>query len=246
MGEHARAADEHGRRRRPRPATTYNVLAESTSGDPDNVVMAGAHLDSVGQGPGINDNGSGSAALFETAVQMAKVKPRNQLRFAWWGAEEAGLVGSTFYVNDLLPTAGARRHRPVPQLRHGRRRRTTGCSCTTATAPGSASSARTAPTTSRRCSSSYYADRDIPSRTDRVQWALRLPGVHQQRHPRRRPVHRRRGRQDRRGGGARGAGPRASPTTSATTRPATTSTTSASRRSTSTPTPSPTRCSTTR
>ena len=70
-------------------ATTYNVLAESRDGDPNNVVMAGAHLDSVNQGPGINDNGSGSAALLETAHQMAKVKPRNKVRFAWWGAEES-------------------------------------------------------------------------------------------------------------------------------------------------------------
>jgi aminopeptidase Y len=81
--------------------TTFNVLAESTSGDDSNTVMAGAHLDSVGPGPGIQDNGSGSAALLEVAEQMAKVNPHNQLRFAWWGAEESGLVGSTFYVNDL-------------------------------------------------------------------------------------------------------------------------------------------------
>jgi len=82
-------------------ATTSNVIAESVSGDPNNVVMVGAHLDSVNAGPGINDNGSGSAAILETAVQMAKVKPRNKLRFALWGAEESGLVGSTFYVNSL-------------------------------------------------------------------------------------------------------------------------------------------------
>ena len=63
----------------------------------------GAHLDSVAQGPGINDNGSGSAAILETALQLAKVKPRNKLRFAWWGAEEAGLVGSTDYVANLTP-----------------------------------------------------------------------------------------------------------------------------------------------
>jgi aminopeptidase Y len=63
--------------------------------------MVGAHLDSVNEGPGINDNGSGSAAILETAVQMAKVKPRNKVRFAWWGAEESGLVGSNFYVNNL-------------------------------------------------------------------------------------------------------------------------------------------------
>jgi aminopeptidase Y len=82
-------------------ATTYNVLAETTTGDPDNVIMVGAHLDSVNAGPGIQDNGSGSAAILETAVQMAKVKPRNKVRFAWWGAEESGLVGSTYYVNNL-------------------------------------------------------------------------------------------------------------------------------------------------
>ncbi len=82
-------------------ATSYNVLAESQGGDPASVVMTGAHLDSVNAGPGIQDNGSGSAAILEVALQMAKVKPRNKLRFAWWGAEESGLVGSTFYVNNL-------------------------------------------------------------------------------------------------------------------------------------------------
>lgn len=83
------------------PVTTYNVLAETTSGDPGRVLMAGAHLDSVQRGPGIQDNGSGSAALLETAVQMAKVKPVNKVRFAWWGAEEAGLVGSDYYLANL-------------------------------------------------------------------------------------------------------------------------------------------------
>ncbi len=82
-------------------ATTYNVLAESKYGDPNNVVMAGAHLDSVNEGPGINDNGSGSAALLEIAKQMRKVNPRNKVRFSWWGAEESGLVGSTYYVTNL-------------------------------------------------------------------------------------------------------------------------------------------------
>lgn len=85
--------------------TTHNVIAESKGGDPNNVVMAGAHLDSVVEGPGINDNGSGSSALLEIAEQIAKPANKgqlqNKLRFAWWGAEEAGLVGSTFYVNDL-------------------------------------------------------------------------------------------------------------------------------------------------
>jgi len=81
--------------------TTWNVFAETAYGDPTNVVMAGAHLDSVIAGPGINDNGSGSASVLEVAVQMAKVKPINRVRFAWWGAEELGLLGSANYVNNL-------------------------------------------------------------------------------------------------------------------------------------------------
>jgi Zn-dependent M28 family amino/carboxypeptidase len=66
-----------------------NVIAELPGANDDNVVMAGAHLDSVRAGPGINDNGSGSAALLETAQLLAKLRPQNTLRFAWWGAEEA-------------------------------------------------------------------------------------------------------------------------------------------------------------
>ncbi|MCF6509397.1 M28 family peptidase [Blastococcus sp. MG754426] len=78
--------------------TDYNVIAEVRGRDRNNVVMAGAHLDSVIEGPGINDNGSGSAALLETALSMASLKPHNTLRFAWWAAEEQGLVGSNSYV----------------------------------------------------------------------------------------------------------------------------------------------------
>jgi len=81
--------------------TGHNVLAETPKGDPTNTIMVGAHLDSVIAGPGIQDNGSGSAAILETAIQMARVKPRNKVRFAWWGAEESGLIGSTNYVNSL-------------------------------------------------------------------------------------------------------------------------------------------------
>ena len=83
------------------PRPQVNVIAEKTGKNDDNVVMAGAHLDSVQEGPGINDNGSGSAALLETALMMAKVKPENTLRFAWWGAEEDGLLGSEAYVEGL-------------------------------------------------------------------------------------------------------------------------------------------------
>ncbi len=63
--------------------------------------MVGAHLDSVQAGPGIQDNGTGSAAILEIALQMATVKPLNTVRFAWWGGEESGLIGSTAYVGGL-------------------------------------------------------------------------------------------------------------------------------------------------
>ena len=80
-----------------------NVIAESPQGRDDRVVVVGAHLDSVPQGPGIQDNGSGSAAILEIALQMAelKISPRNKVRFAWWGAEESGLLGSQHYVDNL-------------------------------------------------------------------------------------------------------------------------------------------------
>jgi Zn-dependent M28 family amino/carboxypeptidase len=85
---------------------SFNVLAETRTGREDNVVMLGAHLDGVEDGPGINDNGTGSAAILETAVQLASSGPlNNKVRFAWWGAEEWGLVGSTHYVNDLVANA---------------------------------------------------------------------------------------------------------------------------------------------
>jgi Zn-dependent M28 family amino/carboxypeptidase len=82
---------------------TFNILAETRRGSSDSVVMLGGHLDSVHDGPGINDNGSGVSTLLTTATELAKVKGlEHQVRFAFWGAEESGLVGSTHYVNDLV------------------------------------------------------------------------------------------------------------------------------------------------
>ena len=85
---------------------TQNLIAETPTGRDDRVIMAGAHLDSVPEGPGIEDNGTGSAALLEIALQIAElgIEPRNTIRFAWWGAEEAGLVGSQHYVDSLTKT----------------------------------------------------------------------------------------------------------------------------------------------
>ncbi|MGC5225017.1 M28 family peptidase [Micromonospora sp. DT81.3] len=78
-----------------------NVIAELPGRNANNIVMAGAHLDSVREGPGINDNGSGSATLLEVAQTFSKLKPQNTIRLAWWGAEEDGLVGSSEYVLGL-------------------------------------------------------------------------------------------------------------------------------------------------
>ncbi|MFB7272750.1 M28 family metallopeptidase [Streptomyces sp. NPDC056244] len=85
--------------------TTRNVIAETKGGDPDRTVMLGAHLDSVTEGAGINDNGSGSAGLLEVALELAEThdKPTNKVRFAWWSAEELGLLGAESYVTRRTP-----------------------------------------------------------------------------------------------------------------------------------------------
>ncbi|MFE1292231.1 M28 family metallopeptidase [Streptomyces sp. NPDC058751] len=83
--------------------TGYNLIADWPGGNTSQVVMAGSHLDSVTTGAGINDNGSGSAAVLEAALAVARsnYQPTKHLRFAWWGAEELGMVGSRYYVNSL-------------------------------------------------------------------------------------------------------------------------------------------------
>ncbi|KAJ2994664.1 hypothetical protein NUW58_g1496 [Xylaria curta] len=80
---------------------TQNVFLESKDGDPDNVIVLGAHLDSVQAGPGINDDGSGSALLLELSKAVLKYKTKTKVRFAWWGAEENGLIGSKYYCSNL-------------------------------------------------------------------------------------------------------------------------------------------------
>jgi aminopeptidase S len=90
--------------------TGYNLVADWPGGDTNQVVMSGSHLDSVTAGAGINDNGSGSAAVLETALAVSRAgyQPTKHLRFAWWGAEELGLVGSRSYVNSLSTAARSR------------------------------------------------------------------------------------------------------------------------------------------
>ncbi|MGY0237116.1 M28 family peptidase [Longispora urticae] len=83
-----------------------NLIADWPAGDANNTVMFGAHLDSVGAGPGINDNGSGSASILEAALALAQANPTmtRHVRFGWWTDEEQGLNGSRFYVNSLSAT----------------------------------------------------------------------------------------------------------------------------------------------
>lgn len=81
---------------------SFNVLADSV-GSAEHTIVVGGHLDSVRNGPGINDNGSGVAAILETALWMAEsgTKPVNRVRFAFWGSEEVSLNGSRHYVDEL-------------------------------------------------------------------------------------------------------------------------------------------------
>nr|XP_036579865.1 peptidase family M28 [Colletotrichum truncatum]KAF6787545.1 peptidase family M28 [Colletotrichum truncatum] len=83
---------------------TQNVFVETEEGDPHNVIMLGAHLDSVQAGPGINDDGSGTSLLLELFLALTKYRTKNKVRFAWWGAEENGLLGSKFYCSNLAPS----------------------------------------------------------------------------------------------------------------------------------------------
>lgn len=83
---------------------TFNVIADTIAGDPEDTIVIGAHLDSVPEGPGVNDNASGSAAILALAEKIAASDVPNdkRIRLALWSAEEVGLVGSTRYVADLV------------------------------------------------------------------------------------------------------------------------------------------------
>ncbi|KAH7312733.1 aminopeptidase Y [Stachybotrys elegans] len=80
---------------------TQNVFVETEEGDPHNVIMLGAHLDSVQAGPGINDDASGTSLILEVFKAVQNYRFKNKLRFAWWGAEENGLLGSEYYCSNL-------------------------------------------------------------------------------------------------------------------------------------------------
>lgn len=84
---------------------TQNVHVETRGGDASNIVQLGAHLDSVQAGPGINDDGSGTSLILEVAKGLSHFSTNLKVRFSWWGAEENGLWGSRFYVNNLTAEA---------------------------------------------------------------------------------------------------------------------------------------------
>ncbi|MEU7143898.1 M28 family peptidase [Nocardia sp. NPDC046473] len=81
-------------------ADDYNLIADSKYGDPNQTVVVDAHLDAI-YGAGMLDNASGSTTILNIAQLLHKVKPHNKLRFIWFGGEELGLLGSSFYVNNL-------------------------------------------------------------------------------------------------------------------------------------------------
>ena len=82
---------------------TNNVIAETPGGRADRTVVVGGHLDSVYEGPGINDDGTGVSTMLETAEQMHAlgINPRNKVRFIFFSGEEQGLLGSDYYVSQL-------------------------------------------------------------------------------------------------------------------------------------------------
>jgi aminopeptidase Y len=84
--------------------TTYNIIAQTIGGDQNNVIHISGHSDSVAQGPGINDNGSGSISILEIALQLTGFSVKNAVRFSWWTAEEEGLLGADYYVKSLNQT----------------------------------------------------------------------------------------------------------------------------------------------
>ena len=183
--------DPHGRERVGRDASVATTTRS---------IMVGAHLDSVIEGPGINDNGSGAAAILEVAENLRNVKPNNTIRFALWGAEEFGLLGSQHYV-DTLDEEQARDialYLNFDMIGSPNYFRGVydgdGDGFGIPGPPGSdAIEAQF---------EDFYARAWPGQRADRVRRSVRLRPVHRRRHPVRRAVHRCRGREDRGAGRA--------------------------------------------
>jgi carboxypeptidase Q len=87
------------------PIQVNNVIAEIPgSEEPDKWILIGAHLDSWDFGTGAQDNGAGTSMVLEAARAIAALKkpPRRSIRFALWGGEEEGILGSYAYTQEHL------------------------------------------------------------------------------------------------------------------------------------------------
>ena len=208
-------------------ATSYNVIADLHGVNDANIVMAGAHLDSVPAGPGINDNGSGSAALLEIGQQLAHHVPAEH--------DPLRVVGRRGARPDRLDGMGqpaghrghARRRRALPELRHDRLAELLLRGVRRQPVDVQAAARRADPAGFDRHRGDVRVVLHLGGRAvrrHRVLGPQRLPGVHRQRRSRRaassrvpryrRPPRRRRS----------GAAPSGRSSTRATTRPATRST----------------------
>lgn len=87
-----------------KPYVTYNLIAETQSGNPAKTIVLGAHTDSTEYTAGINDNGSGTIGMLAVAKALTNFKVKNAVRFCWWTAEEQGSLGSRYYVSGLGAT----------------------------------------------------------------------------------------------------------------------------------------------
>ena len=203
------------------------VIAETKGGDPNNVVVVGAHLDSVPEGPGINDDGSGTATLLAQAQELAsgRYQPRQKIRFAWWGAEENGLVGSSYYARNLSDKEVAKIDVMLDYDMLASPNYILGVYDGDGDDPEEGVEHPPGP---EGCGQGRGRLRRLvhaagpPDGQGRVRRPLRLRRLHQPRHPVRRHLRRRRGRQDGRSRSSGTAVPRARGTTRATTRSATT------------------------
>jgi Zn-dependent M28 family amino/carboxypeptidase len=177
-------------------AVTKNVIATSDRGNADEKVIVGAHLDSVVEGPGINDNGSGTSQNLEIAEEISAldIRPRRQLVFAFWGAEESGVLGSEHYVESLSPDEVGRIY---ANLNFDM---TASPNYVRFVYDGDGSDTPVAgPARLRRDRVAVHGVLRIAGSgvgADGVQRPVRLRSVHRRRHPGRRPVRGRRGDQD--------------------------------------------------
>ncbi len=91
-----------------RDIVTHNVIG-SISGLKKKSIIISAHYDHLGMMgkaifPGANDNASGVAMLLSLANYFSDKSPKYNLVFIAFGAEEAGILGSKYYVeNPLFP-----------------------------------------------------------------------------------------------------------------------------------------------